>query len=58
LDIDEEREKVSLTMKDQSNIGSKVEHDFKKNKKEDVVHSRDENDTSSSLKSNITFTKV
>lgn len=58
LDIDEEREKVSLTMKDSSNMESKAEHDFKKNKKEDVVHSRDENDTSSSLKSNITFTKA
>jgi ribosomal protein S1 len=58
LDIDEEREKVSLTMKDQSNMESKVEHDFKKNKKEDVVCSRDEDDTSSSLKSNITFTKA
>jgi hypothetical protein len=58
LDIDEEREKVSLTMKDQSNMESKVEHDFKKNKKEDVTHSRDEDDTSSSLKSNITFSKA
>ena len=58
LDIDEEREKVSLTMKDQSNIGSKVEHNIKKNKKEDVEFSRDENDTSSSLKSNITFYKA
>jgi len=45
-------------MKDQSSMESKVEHDFKKNKKEDVIRSRDENDTSSSLKSNITFTKV
>jgi hypothetical protein len=43
-------------MKDQSSMESKVEHDFKKNKKEDVVRSRDEDDTSSSLKSNITFT--
>ena len=58
LDIDEEREKVSLTMKDQSSMESKAEHDFKKNKKEDVVRSRDEDDTSSSLKSNITFTKA
>ena len=58
LDIDEERWKVSLTMKDQSNIENKVEHDFKKKKKEDVTHSRNEDDTSSSLKSNITFTKV
>ena len=58
LDIDEEREKVSLTMKDQSSMESKVEHDFKKNKKEDVIRSRDEDDTSSSLKSNITFTKA
>jgi ribosomal protein S1 len=58
LDIDEEREKVSLTMKDQSSMESKVERDFKKNKKEDVSPSRDENDTSSSLKSNITFTKI
>ena len=58
LDIDEEREKVSLTMKNSSSMESKAEHDFKKNKKEDVIRSRDENDTSSSLKSNITFTKV
>ena len=54
----EEREKVSLTMKYQSSMESKTEHDFKKNKKEDMIHSRDENDTSSSLKSNITFTKA
>jgi ribosomal protein S1 len=58
LDIDKEREKVSLTMKDQSNMDSKVEHDFKKNKKEDVVLSRDEDDMSSTLKNNIIFTKV
>ena len=58
MDIDEEREKVSLTMKDQSSMESKVERDFKKNKKEDVIRSRDENDTSSNLRSNITFTKV
>ncbi|MBR7036649.1 hypothetical protein IKI14_01990 [bacterium] len=45
-------------MKDQSSMESKTEHDFKKNKKEDMIHSRDENDTSSSLKSNITFTKA
>jgi len=45
-------------MKDQFGMESKIEHDFKKNKKEDVIHSRDEEDTSSSLKSNITFTKA
>lgn len=58
LDIDLEREKVSLTMKDSSSVESKAEYDFKKNKKEDAVRSRDEDDTSSSLKSNITFTKA
>jgi hypothetical protein len=58
LDIDLEREKVSLTMKELSSMESKTEHDFKKNKKEDVVRSSDEDDTSSSLKSNITFTKA
>ena len=58
LDIDLEREKVSLTMKNQSSMESKAEHDFKKNKKEDVISSRDESETSSSLKSNITFTKA
>ena len=45
-------------MKDQSSWETKIEHDFKKNKKEDVTRSRDEDDTSSSLKSNITFTKA
>ncbi|MBO7505626.1 hypothetical protein J6T66_05955 [bacterium] len=58
MDIDLEREKVSLTMKDQSSMENKTEQDFKKNKKEGVVRSRDEEDTSSSLKSNITFTKA
>jgi len=58
LDIDEEREKVSLSMKDNSSVESKVEQDFKKNKKEDVVRPRVEDDTSSNLKSNITFTKA
>ena len=58
LDIDLEREKVSLTMKDWSNMESKTQQDFKKNKKEDAARSRNEDTASSSLKSNITFTKA
>ena len=55
LDIDEEREKVSLTMKDNSSF----EHDFKKNKKENMIWLKDEDSSrSSNLKSNITFSKV
>ena len=55
LDIDEEREKVSLTMKDNSSF----EHNFKKNKKENMIWLKDEDSSrSSNLKSNITFSKV
>jgi len=54
LDIDEEREKVSLTMKDNSSF----EHDFKKNKEKNMIWLKDEDSGSSNLKSNITFSKV
>ena len=58
LSIDEEREKVSLTMKGDTNIESKAERDFKKNREKKSDFSKDENDNSSTLKSNITFSKA
>jgi hypothetical protein len=45
-------------MKSQSDLENKIDHDFKKNKKEDINHPRDEDNTPSNLKSNITFIKV
>lgn len=58
LSIDEEREKVSLTMKDEANVDNKVEYDFKKHQEKKFISSRDENDMSSGLKSNIIFSKA
>jgi len=59
LAIDEEREKVSLTMKDEASQDNKFEHDFKKDRKDKNSNFwKSEDDMSSSLKSNITFTKA
>lgn len=57
LSIDEEREKVSLTMKDEDNNLSKPERQFKQNKSQ-KPQNRNENDLSTWLKSNITFSKA
>lgn len=59
LAIDEGREKVSLTMKDEASQDNKFEHDFKKERKDKNSNFwKSEDDMSSSLKSNITFTKA
>ena len=59
LAIDEGREKVSLTMKDEASQDNKFEHGFKKERKDKNSNFwKSEDDMSSSLKSNITFTKA